>query len=73
MTHDKDFNPTTHQTHAQVTKNNEQTKTQNTEDKEEMMALQQNHDINSLNGDTTNCNTNEAQALANLMCDFNEH
>ena len=72
MTGDKDFNPTTHQTYAQVTKNDKHTKTQNTVDEEETMVLQQNHDINSLNGDTTNYNTNKAQTLADTMCDFNE-
>ena len=39
---------------------------------DEMMAPQQKHDINSLNRDTTNCNTNKAQMLANAMCDFNK-
>ena len=71
MTHNKAFNPTTCQTHAQVMKNNEQAKTQNNVNREEMMALQQSHNVNSFIGDTTNCDTNEAQTLVNATCDCN--
>ena len=72
MTHDKDFNPTTRRTCAQAMKSNKQMKTQNAMDKEEMIAPKQNHNVNSLNRDTNNYNTNEAQTLADGMCDFNE-
>ena len=41
-------------------------------DIEEMITLQQNHDINSLNGETNKCSMHEAQTLADVICDFNE-
>ena len=34
--------------------------------------LQQNHNIDSLNGETLDCNMCEAQTLADVTCDFNE-
>ena len=37
-----------------------------------MMTLQQSHDVNSLNGTTADCDINEAQMLADTICDFNK-
>ena len=42
------------------------------EEMEEMVTLQQQHNTNSVNGETMDCNTNEAQTLAEAMCDFND-
>ena len=37
-----------------------------------MITLQQSHDINGLNADTSDCNVCKAQTLADVMCDFNQ-
>ena len=37
-----------------------------------MMTSQQSHNVNSSNGTTTDCDINEAQTLADTICDFNE-
>ena len=36
------------------------------------MTSQQNHNVNSLNGETNECSMHEAQTLADAICDFNE-
>ena len=47
MTHDKDFRPTMKKSHAQVAK--EQVKENTRQNTEEMIALQQSHNVNSPN------------------------
>ena len=37
-----------------------------------MIALQQSHNVNSLNGDENAQSAHEAQMLADVICDFNE-
>ena len=70
MTHDEDLKPTMKKSHAQVAKGQaKESKRQNTE---EMIALQQSHNVNSLNGDNLDYSVCEAQMLADAMCDFNE-
>ena len=59
MTHDEDFEATEKPSHAQ------------TEMKEKMVTLQQNHNINSVNGDTVDCTMHEAQFPADIICDLN--
>ena len=39
---------------------------------EEMVTLQQNYNINSLNGETNECSMHEVQTLADVICDFNK-
>ena len=34
--------------------------------------LQQHHDTNKVNGETTDCNMNEAQTLDDTTCDLND-
>ena len=73
MTDDRDFEPTTKQTCAQVAKGkNEKKDVKNANDIEKMITLQQNHDINSLDGETNEHSMCEAQMLADVICDFNE-
>ena len=70
MTCDRDFEPTTEKSHAQVTKG--QAKGNKRQNTEEMIALQQSHNVNSLNGDNPDCSVHEAQTLADVMYDFNK-
>ena len=73
MTHDKNFNPTTKRTCAQVTRgHNEKSDMKNEDNKERMVVPQQNHNINGVNGETNEHNVHEAQTLADVICDFNE-
>ena len=63
MTHDENFKPTTKQTCAQVTQgqNKKTNKKQNQQRGEEMIVLQQSHNVNSMNGKTTECDMHEVQ------------
>ena len=42
-----------------------------TEMKEKMVTSQQNHDVNSVNGETVDYTMHEAQFLADIICDLN--
>ena len=72
VTHDKDFNPTTKRTCAQVTKEKKSTETKKPPEGEQMITPQQNHNVDSLNRETLDCSMCEAQTLANTTCNFNK-
>ena len=72
MTHDKDFNPMTKRTHAQVMGSEKSKETKKSHNKEESVTPQQSHDIDSPNGDTLDHSMCKAQIVADAMCSFNE-
>ena len=61
MMHNKNFEPITKQTHAQVARgNNKRNETRSLKEHEEMVAPQQSHNIDSLNGEENVHNMHEA-------------
>ena len=67
MLHDENHNPMTNdnRTHTQVTECDSAAR-------EEINLSQQHHGIDSLNGETLNCDANEAQTPAEVVCNVNE-
>ena len=74
MMHDRNFETTRMMTHQNLKKQvmRGKVKTNEKRSEEEMVMPQQNHNINSLNGNSLDCNVCEAQTLADTMCDFND-
>ena len=57
---------------AQVAEGKKSKETKKVQNREEMIAPQQSHNVHSLNGDVSDHNMHEAQTLADAMCDFND-